>query len=100
MSDRSKKIPLGFQVVNTRTDEALSGVFTRREPARERAAEIYREHPEKHPGIRKLEAYVHEGWKRGVDPTPAPDNAPRGGSGAARRGRARNARGRFTRRTR
>jgi len=62
---RSKKIPLGFQVVNTRTGEPLSEIFSRREPCREIAKALGdRGVPS---GVQKIEAYVHEGWKRGDD---------------------------------
>jgi hypothetical protein len=40
---RSKKISLGFRVINTRTGELLSEIFSRRNPAREIAAALYRE---------------------------------------------------------
>jgi hypothetical protein len=57
---RSRKISLGFQVVNTRTGEAYSEVFARREPAREIARAMYARDPSVPIGIRHLEDYISE----------------------------------------
>ena len=53
---RSKKISLGFQVVDTRTGEPLSVVFARRDPARTEANVLYR--AGRSCGVRHLEDYV------------------------------------------
>jgi hypothetical protein len=53
---RSKKISIGFQVVDVRTDEAPSPIFARREPARAAANEAYR--AGRNCGVRHLEEYV------------------------------------------
>jgi hypothetical protein len=53
---RSKKISIGFQVVDVRTNEALSPVFAKREPARAAANECYR--AGRNCGVRHLEEYV------------------------------------------
>jgi hypothetical protein len=55
---RSKKISLGFQVVDTRSGEALSEVFDKRGPAREVASAIYKSDPMRSTGVRHLEDYV------------------------------------------
>jgi hypothetical protein len=53
---RSKKISIGFQVVDTRTDEALSPVFARRDLARAAAKVCYE--AGRNCGVRHLEEYV------------------------------------------
>ena len=53
---RSKKISLGFQVVDIKTDEPLSPVFAKREPAREAAKVCYA--AGRNCGVRHLEEYV------------------------------------------
>jgi hypothetical protein len=55
---RSKKISLGFQVVDTRTSAALSEVFDRRGPAREVAVMLTKTDPTRSVGVRHLEDYV------------------------------------------
>ena len=55
---RSKRISLGFQVVDTRSGEALSRVFARREPARTIAKEFYAREPARSIGVRQLQEYV------------------------------------------
>ena len=61
---RSKKISLGFRVVNTRTGISLSPIFTRREPARDIAKRLWE--IEGIPvGVQKVEAHVPAAWKRG-----------------------------------
>ena len=56
---RSKKLSLGFQVVNTKTGEALSPIFDKREPARVIASTLYKEAgiPT---GVRHLQDYIGE----------------------------------------
>lgn len=61
---RSKKVRLGFVVVDTRTGEFLSEVSARRDPPRATAKRLY-EGGREHVGVRTLEAHVPEGWKRG-----------------------------------
>lgn len=61
---RSKKVNLGFVVVDTATGEMLSDVFARREPAREAAKQFYRS-GRTLVGVRTLQAHVPEDWKRG-----------------------------------
>jgi hypothetical protein len=55
---RSKKINLGFQVVDVRTGAIRSEVFDRRAPARAIAVKITREEPSSFVGVRTLEDYV------------------------------------------
>lgn len=62
---RSKKIKLGFVVVDTRTGEHLSAIFKQRAPARAIAKALYEGNACSTVGVHTLEAYVHEGWKRG-----------------------------------
>jgi hypothetical protein len=52
----SKKISVGFQVVDTRTGAALSSVFQARAPARAAAARLYADGIPS--GVRHLEEYV------------------------------------------
>jgi len=54
---RSKKISLGFRVVNIQTREALSPIFAKRAPAREIAARLYREHGTL-TGVEQITEYV------------------------------------------
>ncbi len=54
---RSKKISLGFVVVNVKTGEKLSKVFDRRAPAKEIAANLYKLDGTL-TGVRHLEEYV------------------------------------------
>lgn len=61
---RSKKIKLGFVVVDTRSGEQLSAIFKQRAPARAIAKALY-EADARNVGVQTLEAHVHEGWKRG-----------------------------------
>jgi hypothetical protein len=61
---RSKKINLGFVVIDTKTGEHLSAIFKRREPAREIAKSLHASGIN-NVGVHTLEAYVHDGWKRG-----------------------------------
>lgn len=67
---RSKKIRLGFVVVNTRTSEYLSDVFPRREEPRKISHDLNQRGVPA--GVRTLETHVHEGWKKG-DPLPSED---------------------------
>lgn len=67
---RSKKIRLGFVVVNTRTSEYLSDVFPRREKPRKISHDLNQKGVPA--GVRTLETHVHEGWKKG-DPLPNED---------------------------
>lgn len=53
---RSRKVSLGFQVVDVRTGEALSPVFDKRAPARVEAARLYE--AGKNCGVRHLEDYA------------------------------------------
>lgn len=73
LAERSKKIPLGFRVIDTRSGEPLSIVFSRREPARNAAKEFYTQG--KNSGVETLEAYVPVSWKRGdpLDPYVTPE---------------------------
>jgi hypothetical protein len=64
LADRSKKINLGFVVIDTHTGEYLSDVFTKREPPRTIAKELYQSGRE-HVGVHTLEAHVPASWKRG-----------------------------------
>lgn len=63
---RSRKVSLGFQVVDTKTGEVLSEIFARREPAREIAGRLYREKGLS-TGVRHLEDYIaaedYPAWK-------------------------------------
>ena len=63
IAERSKKIPLGFRVVDTKSGEPLSVIFSRREPAREVSKELFSQG--KSSGVETLEAYVPVSWKRG-----------------------------------
>ena len=61
---RSKRISLGFRVVNTRTGIPLSPIFIHREPARDIAKRLWEE--EAIPvGVQKVEVHVPSTWKRG-----------------------------------
>lgn len=55
VDDRSKKIKVGYQVVNIRSGKPLSEVFSKREPAREKA----REHEQKEPGVSGVSTIEH-----------------------------------------
>jgi hypothetical protein len=55
---RSRKISLGFQVVDTKSGVALSEVFKRREPARVIAKILYEQGIST--GVRHLEDYISE----------------------------------------
>jgi hypothetical protein len=61
---RSKKVRLGFVVVDTRTEEYLSEVSARRAPARATAKRLYDSGRES-VGVHTLEAHVPDDWKRG-----------------------------------
>ena len=56
---RSKKISLGFQVVNTKTGEALCPIFDTRKLAKEIASKLYNELGIL-TGVRHLEEYIGE----------------------------------------
>lgn len=63
LAARSKKIPLGFRVVDTRSGESLSEIFSRRQPARDKAKELT--DAGRNVGVQTLEAYVPSDWKKG-----------------------------------
>lgn len=63
ISERSKKIPLGFQAVNIRTGAPLSEIFPKREPARAAVKVLLSQGL--NAGVQTLEAYVPASWKRG-----------------------------------
>lgn len=62
---RSKRVCLGFVVVETSTGEQRSIVFTRRAPAVEISTRLSR--AGERVGVRKLEEHVPVEWKRGRD---------------------------------
>lgn len=62
---RSKRVNLGFVVIDTRTGEYLSPVWKVRGPARDHAKALYAKGYMGSLGVHTLQAYVPESWKRG-----------------------------------